>query len=471
MKKYYRLSGLLLALLIALTGFYPSMDSSKTHFGGGEYVFEQTECINDLQRADIQREIDKNIADLKQRGVISDNPASIVQFQWPLRKTAGLTDPGYYGISNYVDQDNTTGLRDYNCGQRTYNGHKGLDVYTWPFGWYKMDNNQVEVIAGAPGTIIYKNDGQFDRSCAMNGNNWNAVYVRHADNSVAWYGHLKKNSLTTKSVGDAVVAGEYLGVLGSSGNSTGPHLHFEVYNGSGALVDPWQGTCNSLNSESWWAAQKPYTEPKVNAILTHKKPPVFPACPAQETLYVQNNFNPGNTIYFVFYYADQTANTQTQYSVIQPNGTVWTSWNHSSTTYYSSSYWWWQNTIPANAMHGTWTVRAVFNSTTYEKTFNVGTTGITPVNGEIPASYSLKQNYPNPFNPGTNFKFQIPNSGFVSLKVYDTQGKEVSTLVNEDLKAGVYEYSFDGTGLNSGVYFYRLQAGEYIETRRMVLVK
>jgi hypothetical protein len=99
--------------------------------------------------------------------------------------------------------------------------------------------------------------------------------------------------------------------------------------------------------------------------------------------------------------------------------------------------------------------------------------GIQLAGGEIPSSYSLSQNYPNPFNPVTNFEFSVVNSqsSIINLTVYDITGKEVAVLVNEPLKTGVYKYSFDGTKLNSGVYFYRLTAGGFSETKKMLLVK
>ena len=88
-----------------------------------------------------------------------------------------------------------------------------------------------------------------------------------------------------------------------------------------------------------------------------------------------------------------------------------------------------------------------------------------------PASYYLSQNYPNPFNPVTNLEFGISELGFVSLKVYDVLGKVVRTLVNENKSAGYYNVEFDGIDLPSGVYFYRLEAGEFVETKRMLLIK
>jgi len=98
-------------------------------------------------------------------------------------------------------------------------------------------------------------------------------------------------------------------------------------------------------------------------------------------------------------------------------------------------------------------------------------TGIAQTSSEIPDQYSLSQNYPNPFNPSTNLEFGISDLGFVSLKVYDILGKEIITLVNEKLNPGNYKVEFDGRGLTSGVYFYRLTIGEFTDTKRMMLVK
>ncbi len=86
-------------------------------------------------------------------------------------------------------------------------------------------------------------------------------------------------------------------------------------------------------------------------------------------------------------------------------------------------------------------------------------------------SYQLKQNYPNPFNPVTTINYQIPELSFVTLKVYDVLGSEVAILVNEEKLIGRYEVEFDGSELTSGIYFYKLQAGDFIETKKMILIK
>jgi hypothetical protein len=97
--------------------------------------------------------------------------------------------------------------------------------------------------------------------------------------------------------------------------------------------------------------------------------------------------------------------------------------------------------------------------------------GIQNISTEIPSKYSQSQNYPNPFNPTTNIKFSIVNSGEVKLVVYDIQGREVQTLVNESLKPGTYEAAFDGSQFTSGVYFYKLITDGFTETKKMILIK
>ena len=91
--------------------------------------------------------------------------------------------------------------------------------------------------------------------------------------------------------------------------------------------------------------------------------------------------------------------------------------------------------------------------------------------GLLPATVLLEQNYPNPFNPSTTIEFDLPKTSEVSLKVLNILGEEVTTLVSDRLSAGSYSYEWDASKLASGIYLYRLQAGEYVETRKMVLMR
>jgi hypothetical protein len=97
--------------------------------------------------------------------------------------------------------------------------------------------------------------------------------------------------------------------------------------------------------------------------------------------------------------------------------------------------------------------------------------GITPVTENTPVDYKLSQNYPNPFNPVTKINFEVPKQGLVTLKVYDIMGREITTLVNEVKSPGSYNVDFDASRLSSGTYFYKLSAGNFIETKKMLLIK
>jgi subtilisin-like proprotein convertase family protein len=103
--------------------------------------------------------------------------------------------------------------------------------------------------------------------------------------------------------------------------------------------------------------------------------------------------------------------------------------------------------------------------------FNGATTSIEPISNVIPGTYALYQNYPNPFNPATNIKFDIAKASNVKLVVYDILGREVRTLVNEFKNPGSYELKFDGLNIASGTYFYRIEAGDFVEIKKMVLIK
>ncbi|MCU0332412.1 MAG: T9SS type A sorting domain-containing protein [Ignavibacteriaceae bacterium] len=103
--------------------------------------------------------------------------------------------------------------------------------------------------------------------------------------------------------------------------------------------------------------------------------------------------------------------------------------------------------------------------------FVPGTTSVQQTSNETPMSFLLNQNYPNPFNPSTVISYQLPVSGNTTLKIYDVLGNEVATLVNEEQSAGNYEVDFDATGLSSGLYFYKLQSDNFVETKKMLLMK
>jgi len=386
MRMHHRCSLVLAGLAVAATC------AAAPPAGGGRFAPPRDE-ITPEQRARIDAELQGNVESLQQEGKL----APVAPFplplqgglQWPLKKAAGFNDPDFHGISNFVDLDPLYPghLLDWNCGARTYDladgsNHAGIDIYLWPFQWTLMDQQKVEIIAAAPGTIIGKTDGNDDRSCPNHFSaDWNAVYVQHADGSVAWYGHMKKFSQTSKPIGATVATGEFLGTVGSAGFSTGPHLHFENHSAVSnyQILEPFHGACNA--PATLWAQQRDYYDSAINKLATHSAPPDFhdPNCPnpIDETLNLSDNFAPGATAYFVAYYRDQLGPQPTEFSIVRPNGTLYDNWTfHMSdaTTdpYYSSAYWYWFYTLPGNAPPGLWHFRATYHGVSYAHAFTVG---------------------------------------------------------------------------------------------------
>jgi hypothetical protein len=102
----------------------------------------------------------------------------------------------------------------------------------------------------------------------------------------------------------------------------------------------------------------------------------------------------------------------------------------------------------------------------------VSSNNVTSVSkNDIPTQFLLQQNYPNPFNPKTTINFSIPQAGFVTIKIYDILGKEIATLINENKNAGYYKVNFDASSLTSGVYIYRITSNNFVQSKKMLLMK
>ena len=413
--------------------------------------------LSTAQQERARERVRSNIAKLRAEGKLpAPDSTQQVLFRWPLSTT--LSDFGYHGISNYVDHDATfpNHLLDYNTGTRTYDldtgyNHQGTDIFGWPFPWNKMDSKVIKVVAAAAGTIADKQDENYDRSCSWVGTgDANYVILTHNDGSESWYWHLKNGSVTKKGIGQAVAAGEQLGIMGSSGFSTGPHLHFEVYNAADSLIDPWVGPSNPTTGTSWWQSQKPYYDPGINVLTTGFAAPDNPNCD-NETPNSANAFDPGDTIYFTTYFRDQLANAQTQYKILRPNGTTFTSWNFSDATYYPASWWWWSYNIPSNEAQGIWTFRATYQSQDYDKTFQVG---VCPVVPNKPALVS-------PANNATvASKALLDWSDALCASTYNLQVRQDSkTGAVKVNKTGLTKSQFKVKNLTPGkTYFWRVTA-------------
>jgi len=139
----------------------------------------------------------------------------------------------------------------------------------------------------------------------------------------------------------------------------------------------------------------------------------------------------------------------------------------------------WTNISPQSQVgpHGDAIILGVYDSYLFADSYSFWRrplsdiiTGVNQKN-KLPTSFSLQQNFPNPFNPTTTIIYSIPKSCFVSIKVYDILGREVTTIVNENKLAGNYTVQFNAVKLTSGIYFYRMQAGDFVQTKKLILIK
>ena len=345
--------------------------------------------VSDALEQRIAEEVARNLQALDLQAQPSPPAAKVAGLAWPLGPFPGA-GVDLHGISNFVDLDSAfpNQLRDYTCAARTYdnaNGynHRGTDFFIWPFGWTLMDAGTVDVRAAAPGVLVARDDGNDDRSCSFNAPDTpNYAIVQHADGTVAWYLHMKRDTVTQRPIGSQIAAGEVLGKVGSSGVSTGPHLHFELRAGTSqnaAVIDPFNGQCNT--SASAWAAQRPYRDGHVNQLSTHGVPPALADCPSTvDTPNFKDTFQPGDPVIFLAAYRDQAKGQPTQFRVLRPDASEFMAWSFDLASQagapdaYNGSYWYWSNSLPANAPHGLWAFEAEHQGETTRHYFRVGDT-------------------------------------------------------------------------------------------------
>lgn len=411
-------------------------------------TFEKSECITDTQRQQVReqllinkKEIEKSKPDaFRHRG---GSPLFIS----PIKPKAGFDDPGYYIVNFQVDHDPTPNgsLTDYECNERTYDwatgNHEGTDYVLWPYPWKHMQEEVMQIVAAAPGTIIDKRDGNFDLNCDNSGNpNWNGIIVEHPDGSQAWYWHFKDGAITTKNIGDTVEEGEYLGAAGSSGSSSIPHLHFEIYDMNNNLIDPYEGPCNTLNAVSWWASQPAYLVPAINKISTHYSTNFDDACGEVENTYEALDFLPGDDVILRIFYRDIQTNSDTQIVVTDPNGAIVYDYVFTSPwPNYEAAYAEWVYPTDTSWVDGVYEVAATFGGTVYETRFGINTSlGIEEVTAKTITMYP---------NPAQEKVFVTSATSIETITLVDISGRKVLEITPKNTNA-----ELDLTTLRSGVY-------------------
>jgi len=231
-----------------------------------------------------------------------------------------------------------------------------------------------------------------------------------------------------------------------------------------------QGIYHSINNGQSWDYNVPFSDQKIRALASNGT-----------VIYAGKNDGVWRSFSSGIVFEQTTLNNFQVYSIYaQPNATNLIAGTKSGGVYFSTDEGdsWVQKNDGLPALY---TIQAVFmkdnfvfigtdSASIWRRPFT-DFTGVTGGNNTLPNAYKLYQNYPNPFNPTTNIKYQISNNSFVSLNIYDALGRNIETLVNDKQSHGTYEVSWDASKYPSGIYFYKLTAGEFSEVRKMILVK
>ncbi|GEQ85180.1 hypothetical protein ULMS_06880 [Patiriisocius marinistellae] len=410
--------------------------------------FEKSKCITT-----VQRQIVRNDIEINKQFILRENPNAFDRkgshplFILPLQSKSSFDNYGYYIVNNQVDQNLAfnNNLEDYNCDERTYDwnsgNHEGTDFVLWPYPWKYMQEEVMEIVAASEGIIVDKRDGNFDLNCDNSGNPlWNGIVVEHIDGSQAWYWHFKNGAITNKNIGDTVAQGEYLGAAGSSGSSTVPHLHFEVYDANNNLIDPYTGPCNMLNNDSWWLNQPAYFVPKINHLSTHNTQNFDDDCGVVENTYEELNFIQGETVYFRIFYRDIQTNMNTHITVNNPDGVIVYDYDFVSPwPNLTGAYAEWQYPIDSSFDDGVYTITVMFSGDIYETIFGVNT-NLGNDDIETP-TFSIVP------NPSAQFITVESNVIVQEITIYDVHGKNILCKKPRDIN-----FKLDLSALNDGLY-------------------
>lgn len=394
-----------------------------------------------------------------------------------------------YVVSQFFDHvDANNFLEDFNCGHHTYDAHSGTDYFGFPFYWYQYENDMLEVVAAQDGKILAKNDGVID-GCNNRSTFGNWVIIDHGVTQ-SFYAHLKYGSVTTDTVGSDVSKDDLIGLVGYSGNSTKPHLHFETYLQFQAdtLFDPYRSDDQSceFHDSHYIMERNGYNEYQYSTLLSltsHDREPIWKTeCDDQEEEpFFKNDFKPGDEVVFIIAARDMKEGQILVTDLKDPNGNlmlhsentlkdiIGRNSSHQTALYLKETY-----TFQDGAQPGDWNITASFiNPNTFQRigqrvehevslsvTSNIET--IASSNFSIYPQPALEQLYIN-FSAQLN----VP-SNEVILELKDMMGKTCTRISLDRLQS---QGHLDVSDLSSGLYFVQAfnQNGLSYGTRKIII--
>lgn len=479
------LSVLTLLFTLALSAQGPIEGNSS--FGGDQVVHKCTEHLFSAEMTSNSRAVANQLlkeGKLPWTGDNYKNEDECVQFIWPVRASEDYPGEEIYATAAFIDHDTTSNVLDFMCGDRSYNlssdasvdgslDHFGTDIFMAPYPWYSMLNKYGEAIAAADGVIVGRYDGSNDMNCDYELLSANAVDLLHEDGSLTRYFHLALNSLTEKEEGDFVEAGEFLGLIGSSGITDGPHLHFSIIDSSDTPVDPWIGPCNPSTLQRW-VNQKPYNDSGTNHIIMSSSTPVHYDCPAPTYTFESedNVFEFGDEVVGGFHFRHFTAGDTAFLKMYLPNNS--NSWSNKEVLAYDNHYNWawyyWDWYMQEGTAQGLYTMECFYGDEWDFIWFEVVDTireedPIEPEDTMVSMS-GIDESYfesleIRSLESGYEYLMYLDRHAEVSL--FNSMGQRI-----QHWKQRGGDHRFDLAAYSRGVYFVQVRVGSSLETRRVI---
>jgi murein DD-endopeptidase MepM/ murein hydrolase activator NlpD len=353
------MAGSVVALLLIGSGLQAakSADAKLVRFGGGPlYADQPSDCIVPAEREAVRKDIARFQA--ATRGGSGVQPFTPAPQKYRFFPQGGTLWRDLF-VVNFADKDPTAGILDWDCTDFTYDTHAGHDVDLKTFGEQVIG---VPIFAVLDGVVVARADGNFDQNTSWGGQPANYVVLYHGGTHYTYYWHMRNGSVAV-NVGDYVKAGTQLGMTASSGNSSGPHLHFETWNNN-TWIEPSSGACN--NDESNWTNQTPIRRDmylrdfNITNVLIENYPGLPTDMPRTGTF-----LSGVRPVSWWMNLHNQPAFSTWRVVLRRPNGTV----NYDSATVgfnngapYRWAWWWWRYNFNLD-MVGNWSVEIYLNGT------------------------------------------------------------------------------------------------------------
>jgi hypothetical protein len=347
-----------LALVAGLASAAWSQSGGIGGVAGGGPVGASPACSEHCIGADERESVDQLVDAFLQQG---GGPASLTGIApdpylvYPI----GGSLAGDVFIGNYVDLDPTFGVLDWNCGAYTYDGHAGIDSGIRGFDEQVIG---VPIFAAQDGVVVSTHDGEPDMNVTWPNVPSNHVIVAHPGNRIAYYWHLKNGSVAV-APGQVVKAGQQIGLVGSSGVSGGPHLHFETRDNYGPVIEPFAGPCRAGDSHFLHQPAFDGTVACRDFAICRSNPGVSapPLSPCRDAQWVQSD----QWVYFWIQTYNVPANTNWRVRYVRPDGvtSLDSGFQPFNNPAYQASWWWFVWYVyDMQVFTGTWTVIIDFDA-------------------------------------------------------------------------------------------------------------